>query len=109
MGKTKGVVKVVAGNEQRDGAGVRLVCVLGPGTVEDFDPFLMLGAFDSRNPDDDYVRGFPWHPHRGIETVTYLIQGDIEHAGSRGNAGSLVDGCPAVHAQSGSGSRTSRP
>ena len=92
MGKTREVAKVVAGSEQRDGAGVRLVRVLGPGTVADFDPFLMLDAFDSRNP-DDYVRGFPWHPHRGIETVTYLIAGDIEHGDSLGNAGSIVDGC----------------
>ncbi len=92
MGKTREVVKVVAGNEQKDGAGVRLVRVLGPGTVADFDPFLMLDAFDSLDP-DDYVRGFPWHPHRGIETVTYLIQGDIEHGDSLGNAGSIVDGC----------------
>ena len=92
MGKTREVAKVVAGSEQRDGAGVRLVRVLGPGTVADFDPFLMLDAFDSLDP-DDYVRGFPWHPHRGIETVTYLIQGDIEHGDSLGNAGSIVDGC----------------
>ncbi len=92
MGKTREVVKVVAGNEQKDGAGVRLVRVLGPGTVADFDPFLMLDAFDSLDP-DDYVRGFPWHPHRGIETVTYLMQGDIEHGDSLGNAGSIVDGC----------------
>lgn len=92
MGKTREVVKVVAGNEQKDGAGVRLVRVLGPGTVSEFDPFLMLDAFDSLDP-DDYVRGFPWHPHRGIETVTYLIQGDIEHGDSLGNAGSIMDGC----------------
>ena len=92
MKKTRKVVKVVAGNEQRDGAGVRLVRVLGPGTVSDFDPFLMLDAFDSLDP-NDYVRGFPWHPHRGIETVTYLIQGDIEHGDSLGNKGSIIDGC----------------
>jgi len=92
MGKVREVVKVVAGNVQTDGAGVRLVRVLGPGTVADFDPFLMLDAFDSLDP-DDYVRGFPWHPHRGIETVTYLIAGDIEHGDSLGNAGSITDGC----------------
>lgn len=92
MSKTREVVKVVAGNEQKDGAGVRLVRVLGPDTVADFDPFLMLDAFDSRDP-DDYVRGFPWHPHRGIETVTYLIQGNIEHGDSLGNQGSITDGC----------------
>jgi len=92
MGKTRDVVKVVAGNRSTDGAGVRLLRVLGPETIMDFDPFLLLDAFDSMNP-DDYVRGFPWHPHRGIETVTYLIQGDIEHGDSLGNKGSIIDGC----------------
>lgn len=60
--------------------------------VTDFDPFLMLDAFDSRNP-ADYIKGFPWHPHRGIETITYLIKGDIEHSDSLGNKGSILDGC----------------
>jgi hypothetical protein len=55
-------------------------------TVEDFDPFLMLDGFDSTNP-KDYIKGFPWHPHRGIETVTYLLQGEIEHGDSLGNRG----------------------
>jgi hypothetical protein len=92
MGKTREVVKIVAGNRRTDGAGVRLLRVLGPDTTADFDPFLLLDAFDSRDP-DDYVRGFPWHPHRGIETVTYLIQGDVEHGDSLGNSGSITDGC----------------
>lgn len=65
--------------------------VIGYNDVEDFDPFLMLDAFDSDNP-DDYIKGFPWHPHRGIETVTYLISGDIEHGDSIGNKGSILDG-----------------
>jgi hypothetical protein len=65
--------------------------MLGPDTTRDFDPFLLLDAFDSRNP-DDYVRGFPWHPHRGIETVTYLIAGDVEHRDSLGNGGHILDG-----------------
>lgn len=92
MGKTREVVNVVAGKRSRDGAGVRLVRVLGPCTVAAFDPFLLLDAFDSRGP-DNYVRGFPWHPHRGIETVTYLIRGDIERGDSLGNKGSILDGC----------------
>ena len=101
MGKAREVVRTVAGAAQTDGAGVRLVRVLGPGTVSDFDPFLMLDAFDSLDP-DDYVRGFPWHPHRGIETVTYLIQGDIEHGDSLGNVGSITDGsCQWMTAGSG--------
>ena len=65
------VKKIVTGRQAIDGAGVHLVRVLGSGTIRDFDPFLMLDAFDSLNP-ADYVRGFPLHPHRGIETFTYL-------------------------------------
>lgn len=70
--KTREIGKVVRGSRQIDGAGVRLVRVVGHNDVKDFDPFLLLDAFDSTNP-EDYVKGFPWHPHRGIETVTYLI------------------------------------
>lgn len=84
--------KTVTGKTQYDGAGVRLVRVIGYSTVKEFDPFLMLDAFDSENP-EDYIKGFPWHPHRGIETVTYLIKGDIEHMDSLGNKGSILDGC----------------
>lgn len=84
--------KSVTGSTQYDGAGVKLVRVLGNATVEDFDPFLMLDAFDSTDP-ADYIKGFPWHPHRGIETVTYLIRGDIEHGDSIGNTGRILDGC----------------
>jgi len=86
------ISKIVTGNKAVDGAGVRLVRVIGHNDVEDFDPFLMLDAFDSVNP-EDYIKGFPWHPHRGIETVTYLIKGDIEHSDSMKNKGSIVDGC----------------
>lgn len=60
---------------QYDGAGVKLVRVLGQDTVKAFDPFLMMDAFDSKDS-KDYIKGFPWHPHRGIETITYLIQGE---------------------------------
>ncbi|HKM04998.1 MAG TPA: pirin family protein [Lachnospiraceae bacterium] len=84
--------KVMQGTTQYDGAGVKLVRLIGYSTVEEFDPFLMLDAFDSEDP-EDYVNGFPWHPHRGIETVTYLIKGDIEHEDSLGNKGSILDGC----------------
>lgn len=83
--------KKVTGTTQYDGAGVRLVRVIGYDTVEDFDPFLMMDAFDSDDP-EDYIKGFPWHPHRGIETITYLIKGDIEHGDSIGNRGSILDG-----------------
>ncbi|MEI6102025.1 MAG: pirin family protein [Eubacteriales bacterium] len=84
--------RIVTGTQTSDGAGVRLTRVLSRPDVYDFDPFLMLDAFDSKNS-DDYVRGFPWHPHRGIETITYLIHGDIEHSDSLGNSGSILDGC----------------
>ena len=75
-----------------DGAGVHLRRVLGNHTVEMFDPFLMLDGFDSTDP-NDYIKGFPFHPHRGIETVTYLISGDIEHQDGLGNKGSINDLC----------------
>lgn len=85
------IKKLVRGRPAVDGAGVRLVRVLGHDDVEDFDPFLMLDSFDSRDP-KDYIAGFPMHPHRGIETVTYLIQGHIDHEDSLGNKGSILDG-----------------
>jgi redox-sensitive bicupin YhaK (pirin superfamily) len=84
-----------------DGAGVKLVRVIGYQDVKDFDPFLMLDAFDSENP-EDYTKGFPWHPHRGIETVTYLVNGNIEHGDSLGNKGNIEDGgCQWMTAGSG--------
>jgi len=85
------VVKTVRGQRAIDGAGVNLVRVLGTRDVEDFDPFLMLDSFDSTNP-DDYIKGFPMHPHRGIETITYLIEGEIEHQDSLGNKGVIRGG-----------------
>jgi redox-sensitive bicupin YhaK (pirin superfamily) len=80
----------VRGKHAIDGAGVHLRRVLGLNTIKDFDPFLMLDGFDSTDP-RDYIRGFPWHPHRGIETVTYLLQGEIEHGDSLGNRGYIRD------------------
>jgi redox-sensitive bicupin YhaK (pirin superfamily) len=82
--------RIVRGQNAVDGAGVRLRRVLGLATVRDFDPFLMLDGFDSTNP-ADYIKGFPWHPHRGIETVTYLLKGEIEHGDSLGNKGVIGD------------------
>ncbi len=93
--------KTVKGQRTVDGAGVNLVRVLGGNDVYDFDPFLMLDAFDSEDP-DDYTKGFPMHPHRGIETVTYLIQGEIEHEDSLKNKGVINDGeCQWMTAGSG--------
>lgn len=101
MVQLRSIKKIVTGYPTTDGAGVKLVRVLGPNNTKDFDPFLMLDAFDSYNP-DDYTKGFPWHPHRGIETITYLIKGDIEHGDSLGNSGSILDGdCQWMTAGSG--------
>jgi len=95
------IKKIVTGAPAIDGAGVRLVRVIGASTVRDFDPFLMLDAFDSTDP-ADYVKGFPWHPHRGIETVTWLARGTIEHGDSLGNKGTIGDGdCQWMTAGSG--------
>ncbi len=101
MSETRKIRRIVTGSHQVDGAGVKLVRVIGHADVEEFDPFLMLDAFDSLNP-ADYIKGFPWHPHRGIETVTYLIAGDIEHGDSLGNKGHILDGgCQWMTAGSG--------
>lgn len=85
------VVKAVQGQPAIDGAGVHLVRVLGNNTVKDYDPWLMLDSFDSTNP-PDYMKGFPAHPHRGIETVTYLIEGEMTHGDSLGNKGTIRNG-----------------
>lgn len=82
--------QIVRGKKAIDGAGVHLRRVLGIRTIQDFDPFLMLDGFDSENP-EDYIKGFPWHPHRGIETITYLVKGNIEHGDSLGNSGTIGD------------------
>jgi hypothetical protein len=95
------IKKIIRGSASMDGAGVKLTRVLGLGTVKDFDPFLMLDIFDSTSP-DDYTRGFPWHPHRGIETITYLIEGEIEHGDSIGSRGTIYSGgCQWMRAGSG--------
>jgi len=89
--KHREIIKTVRGQRAVDGAGVSLVRVLGNRDVYDFDPFLMLDSFDSTDP-ADYTAGFPWHPHRGIETITYLIHGKIEHMDSLGNKGTIESG-----------------
>ena len=99
--KKRKVTRIVRGRKTVDGAGVHLRRILGEQTVVDFDPFLMLDGFDSTNP-QDYIKGFPWHPHRGIETITYLVSGTMEHEDSLGNKGVIQSmGCQWMTAGSG--------
>jgi len=74
-----------------EGAGVRLQRAFGFGNTSEFDPFLLLDDFRNDRP-ADYLAGFPWHPHRGIETITYVLAGTVEHGDSLGNRGSLGAG-----------------
>lgn len=85
------VKRQVKGFRTKDGAGVNLVRVLGHETMEEYDPILMLDSFDSTNP-DDYTAGFPMHPHRGIETISYVYRGQMVHKNSLGNEDSISDG-----------------
>ena len=74
-----------------EGAGVKLHRAFGFGDTADVDPFLLFDDFRNEAP-DDYRVGFPWHPHRGIETITYVLDGSVEHGDSLGNRGSLGAG-----------------
>ena len=85
------VERLVAGMATSDGAGVRLTRVLTQPLQRRLDPFLMLDAFGSDQP-DDYIAGFPDHPHRGFETVTYMIAGRMLHRDSAGHEGLLQNG-----------------
>jgi quercetin 2,3-dioxygenase len=83
--------KVIQSQPTVEGAGVRLLRAFGFGDTTDFDPFLLLDDFRNDNP-EDYLAGFPWHPHRGIETITYVLAGTVDHGDSLGNQGSLGAG-----------------
>ena len=85
------LLKVVEGVETSDGAGVKLRRIIGGPELNMFDPFLLFDEFGSDNP-DDYMAGFPAHPHRGFETVTYMLNGKFKHKDSSGNEGILTDG-----------------
>jgi redox-sensitive bicupin YhaK (pirin superfamily) len=85
------VARVVQGQPTTDGAGVKLHRALGSQALAMLDPFLMLDEFFTDRP-EDYIKGFPDHPHRGFETVTYMIQGAMEHRDSLGNHGRLEPG-----------------
>ncbi|MHA1121672.1 MAG: pirin family protein, partial [Candidatus Heimdallarchaeota archaeon] len=91
MNNQRKVKKVLKSRSTLEGAGVRLQRVFGFHEVPLFDPFLLLDHFGSDNP-DDYLAGFPWHPHRGIETITYMLEGDVEHEDSLGNKGVITNG-----------------
>jgi hypothetical protein len=85
------VKKLIKSKPTREGAGVHLRRAFGFGNTSDFDPFLLLDDFRNDVP-ADYLAGFPWHPHRGIETVTYVLAGTVEHGDSMGNQGTIGAG-----------------
>jgi quercetin 2,3-dioxygenase len=85
------VRRIVQSQPTLEGAGVKLRRAFGFGATKDFDPFLLLDDFRNENP-EDYLAGFPWHPHRGIETITYVLAGSVSHGDSLGNRGSLRSG-----------------
>jgi redox-sensitive bicupin YhaK (pirin superfamily) len=85
------VKRIVQSKPTIEGAGVKLHRAFGFGNTGDFDPFLLLDDFRNDRP-DDYRAGFPWHPHRGIETITYVLAGTVDHGDSLGNQGTLAAG-----------------
>ena len=85
------IKRVVASKPTLEGAGVHLRRAFGFGSTSDYDPFLLLDDFRNDIP-QDYLAGFPWHPHRGIETVTYVLAGTVEHGDSMGNQGTIGSG-----------------
>jgi quercetin 2,3-dioxygenase len=85
------VKRLVKAKPTLEGAGVHLHRAFGFGNTSDFDPFLLLDDFRNDVP-EDYLAGFPWHPHRGIETITYVLAGTVEHGDSMGNRGSIGAG-----------------
>src|SRR3989344_1096485 len=85
------IQKIITPKMIMEGAGVKLRRIFGPEQSSQFDPFLLFDHFGSADP-QDYLKGFPWHPHRGIETVPYLLRGEIAHADSIGNKGVIRSG-----------------
>ncbi len=85
------VKKIIESKPTLEGAGVHLRRAFGFSDTKEFDPFLLLDDFRNDNP-DEYKAGFPWHPHRGIETITYVLAGTVEHGDSMGNRGSIASG-----------------
>ena len=91
MDTTRSIQKVIQGVQTTDGAGVNLTRIIGSMELNMLDPFLLLDEFGSDNP-KDYIAGFPPHPHRGFETITYMLNGKFRHKDSAGNEGYLTDG-----------------
>ncbi len=91
VSQTRTVERLVAGQATSDGAGVRLFRVIGGAELPELDPFLLLDEFLSDDP-NDYIAGFPDHPHRGFETVTYMLAGRMRHGDNQGNSGLLEAG-----------------
>ena len=91
METNRKISRIIHGQPTSDGAGVRLTRIFGFYEQGLLDPFLMLDYFGSENP-NDYIAGFPWHPHRGMETVTYMLDGKVEHSDSMGNSGVIGKG-----------------
>jgi redox-sensitive bicupin YhaK (pirin superfamily) len=87
----RSVKRLVKAKPTMEGAGVHLRRAFGFGATSDFDPFLLLDDFRNDRP-EDYLAGFPWHPHRGIETITYVLAGTVDHGDSMGNKGSIGAG-----------------
>jgi quercetin 2,3-dioxygenase len=85
------VKEILSTKATLEGAGVKLQRAFGFGKTKEFDPFLLLDDFRNEHP-EDYLAGFPWHPHRGIETITYVLAGEVQHGDSLGNKGSMTAG-----------------
>jgi redox-sensitive bicupin YhaK (pirin superfamily) len=85
------IKRLVRAKPTLEGAGVHLRRAFGFGDTSEFDPFLLLDDFRNERP-EDYLAGFPWHPHRGIETITYVLAGTVEHGDSMGNRGAISEG-----------------
>lgn len=91
MESARKIQRIFTSRPALEGAGVHLKRAFGRSEAPLFDPFLMLDDFRSGNP-EHYKKGFPWHPHRGIETITYILRGSVEHSDSLGNKGVITSG-----------------
>jgi len=85
------IKRLIRAKPTLEGAGVHLRRAFGFGNTSEFDPFLLLDDFRNDRP-EDYLAGFPWHPHRGIETITYVLAGSVEHGDSLGHSGAIGAG-----------------